>query len=128
MKNIIIFLFTTLLPVGVFAQKSLTANVTSGEISNFFTQESDGKYFITFEVNGLNNKQFEQLLSSIKGYRGVETVTTSQIDNKTYFFKVEFYRFANNGRYYKDFFERNNFKNLLFNNKVFSPKDLIETQ
>lgn len=112
----------------LFAQKAFSAKITSEDNNEFFVKENNGNYFVTFEVTSLNSKQLNSLKSAIQNYRGVLTVTTSEIDIKTYFFKVEFYKFATNTRYYADFFKRNNIKKLLIKDKVIYPDDLIETK
>ncbi|RKX17902.1 MAG: hypothetical protein DRP35_10155, partial [Candidatus Zixiibacteriota bacterium] len=126
MKKLIIILFSLFLTSGLWAQKAFSAKITSKDNNEFFVKENNGNYFVTFEVDNINIKQLTTLESSIKNSRGVLNVTTSEIDKKTYFFKVEFYKFATSKRYYAGFFKRNNIKKLLIDNKVIYPDELIE--
>ena len=126
MKKLIIILFSLVLTSGLWAQKAFSAKITSKDNSEFFVKENNGNYFVTFEIDNINAKQLNTLESNIKNSRGVLTVTTSEIDTKTYFFKVEFYKFATSKRYYAGFFKRNNIKKLLIDDKVIYPDDLIE--
>ena len=127
MKQTIIFFFALVIGTSnLFAQKAFSAKITSNENNEFFVKENNGNYYITFEVSSINNNQLNALSTAIQKYRGVQSITTSDIDKKTYFFKVEFYKFANNPRYYADFFKRNNIKKLLIDDKVIYPDELIE--
>ncbi len=128
MKKTIIFLFVLInfTTGSLLAQKAFSAKITSKKNNEFFIKQENGGYYITFESGSLNSNQFQSLKQAIEQSRGVEKVTTSQIDKKTYFFKVEFYKFANSPRYYADFFKRNNIKKLLINDKVIYPDELIE--
>jgi len=125
-KAIILSLALIFTMSNLFAQKSFSAKITSEDNNNFFVKETNGNYYVTFEITSLNNKQLGLLKSAIQNYRGVLSVTTSEIDINTYFFKVEFYKFATNTRYYADFFKRNNIKKLIINDKVVYPDELIE--
>ena len=125
-QTVILFFALAIITGNSFAQKAFSAKITSKGNNEFFVKENNGNYFVTFEVDNINVKQLNELESAIRNSRGVLTVTTSEIDTKTYFFKVEFYKFATSRRYYAGFFKRNNIKKLLIDDKVVYPDELIE--
>lgn len=74
--SVLILLFTE----NTFAQNpGLTVKIN--KISNdFYTVTQQDKHLVSFEIIGIqSNKQAENLLKSVKNYRGVEDFTLSQI-------------------------------------------------
>ncbi len=64
----------------IFAQNpNLTVKIN--KISNdFYTVNNQDKHIVTFEIAGIqSNKQAENLLKSVRGYRGVEDFNLIQI-------------------------------------------------
>ncbi|NCO56146.1 MAG: hypothetical protein GW876_12210, partial [Bacteroidetes bacterium] len=90
----------------IFAQNnSLTVKIN--KISNdFYSVNEQDKHLVSFEIIGIkSNKQAENLLKSVRGYRGVENFNLSQIsETNNWQATAVFYKYAKED-YFKYFFK-----------------------
>ncbi len=108
----------------IFAQNpGLTVKIN--KVSNdFYTVNEADKHLVSFEIAGIqSNKQAENLLKSVRGYRGVEEFNIVQINGtNNWQANAVLYKYAKE-EYFKYFFKFMKVTELIIdNNKVLIEK------